>query len=138
MAPPRLPQPDPVGESATLAKKFSSFSQPEARALRREAVANHETVSSVGSTSGIAAVTVNHLLLCLLRVCLGHVPEKHQNGIATFTRKLAPSVPRAAIICTVHLQYSGKVSPLHANPVGVLALAMAAADVALAQSDRDT
>merc|ERR1719401_725770 len=38
-----------------------------------------------------------------------------------------PSAPGTVIICSVHHQYSGRVSPLHANTVEVPALAMAAA-----------
>merc|ERR1719456_888319 len=38
-----------------------------------------------------------------------------------------PSLPGTVIICSVHHQYSGKVSPFHANTVDVPALAMAAA-----------
>merc|ERR1719198_2049338 len=38
-----------------------------------------------------------------------------------------PSAPGTVIICSVHHQYSGRVSPFHANTVEVPALAMAAA-----------
>merc|ERR1719254_482536 len=38
-----------------------------------------------------------------------------------------PSAPGTVIICSVHHQYSGNVSPFHANTVDVPALAMAAA-----------
>mmetsp|Transcript_102887 Transcript_102887/g.296255 ORF Transcript_102887/g.296255 Transcript_102887/m.296255 type:complete len:254 (-) Transcript_102887:48-809(-) len=38
-----------------------------------------------------------------------------------------PSAPGTVIICSVHHQYSGKVSPFHAKTVAVPALAMAAA-----------
>merc|ERR1719352_2027045 len=38
-----------------------------------------------------------------------------------------PSLPGTVIICSVHHQYSGSVSPFHANTVEVPAFAMAAA-----------
>merc|ERR1719450_1707683 len=43
------------------------------------------------------------------------------------TRKSQPSAPGTVIICSVHHQYSGRVSPFQANTVDVPALAMAAA-----------
>merc|ERR1712157_133207 len=43
------------------------------------------------------------------------------------TSKSQPSAPGTVIICSVHHQYSGRVSPFHAYTVAVPALAMAAA-----------
>merc|ERR1719353_2418928 len=43
------------------------------------------------------------------------------------TRRSQPSVPGTVIICSVHHQYSGSVSPFHAKTVAVPALAIAAA-----------
>merc|ERR1719215_334986 len=43
------------------------------------------------------------------------------------TSRSQPSAPGTVIICSVHHQYSGKVSPFHAKTVEVPALAMAAA-----------
>merc|ERR1712178_507727 len=43
------------------------------------------------------------------------------------TSRSQPSSPGTVIICSVHHQYSGSVSPFHANTVAVPALAMAAA-----------
>merc|ERR1719453_2130763 len=43
------------------------------------------------------------------------------------TRRSQPSSPGTVIICSVHHQYSGSVSPFHAKTVAVPALAMAAA-----------
>merc|ERR1719446_479031 len=43
------------------------------------------------------------------------------------TSKSHPSLPGTVIICSVHHQYSGSVSPFHAKTVEVPALAMAAA-----------
>merc|ERR1712203_641864 len=43
------------------------------------------------------------------------------------TNRSQPSAPGTVIICSVHHQYSGKVSPFHAKTVAVPALAIAAA-----------
>merc|ERR1719261_1210042 len=43
------------------------------------------------------------------------------------TRRSHPSSPGTVIICSVHHQYSGRVSPFQANTVAVSAFAMAAA-----------
>merc|ERR1712178_620803 len=43
------------------------------------------------------------------------------------TSKSHPSAPGTVIICSVHHQYSGSVSPFHANTVAVPAFAIAAA-----------
>merc|ERR1719478_1327279 len=43
------------------------------------------------------------------------------------TSKSQPSAPGTVIICSVHHQYSGRVSPFHAKTVDVPAFAMAAA-----------
>mmetsp|Transcript_44236 Transcript_44236/g.105331 ORF Transcript_44236/g.105331 Transcript_44236/m.105331 type:complete len:258 (+) Transcript_44236:586-1359(+) len=70
-----------------------------------------------GRLPSFAYFSSNSLPLCISRVA----------SPPSSTSWSQPSAPGTVIICSVHHQYSGKVSPFQANTVEVPALAMAAA-----------
>merc|ERR1719272_1954218 len=70
-----------------------------------------------GKVPSFAYFSSNSLPLCINKVA----------SPPSSTSKSQPSAPGTVIICSVHHQYSGSVSPFHAKTVDVPAFAMAAA-----------
>merc|ERR1719146_128379 len=107
----------PWQAAAILVNLVLSFGMLSFRSCRMHLNSALSVLAGSGRLPSFAYFPSNSLPLWMRRVA----------SPPSSTRRSQPSWPGTVIICSVHHQYSGRVSPFHAKTVAVPALAMAAA-----------
>merc|ERR1719311_1735602 len=107
----------PWQAAAILVNLVLSFGMLSFRSCRMHLNSALSVLAGSGRLPSLAYFCSNSLPLWIKRVA----------SPPSSTSRSQPSSPGTVIICSVHHQYSGNVSPFHAKTVAVPALAMAAA-----------